>query len=548
MLHVESQPTIQLLYRINRSTVLKGFRTFKILFYSTTQSSFVNTWVGNSSNVQPTNFTTTNSVSNTKQDCRYGSDCRQQTDQTHCQRFQHPTKASSLGMQTTTDGQSSDTNSDPFRSSRSHTNQGDDTQREHSIGGATTSGRSNQQDQTKIKSMREDAVTASPALNTKPECRYGTKCRQQSDQTHCERFQHPAKTASPGATATADASNMKEECRYGSNCRYLSDPTHCDRFQHPTKTSLLGSTAHPSDQLSNKNLDTSSSSHSHTIHDDDMQKAYSIGGAIALERLSQQDQTTIKTMRDDAVIVVPGTYDHIDRVLAKLNIKFTIVEQHELINYPFRTYQTVYINCASKFPKEAAYRLREFVEKGLHIITTDWTLRNVLQVAFSDFVKHNGQSTRDEVVGIEVVDPNHSFVSGFVLAAKHAQPQWWLETASHPIEIVNKEQVKVLIRSQALYDKYQSDAVIVTFDCGRGNVTHMISHFYLQRSETPNARHKMSAQQYAQDIKASDNITKLISKDGQNLNYAQIQSSSTSAQFIYNLVSNRLNSTKQSTS
>ncbi|CAF2868166.1 unnamed protein product [Rotaria sp. Silwood2] len=341
---------------------------------------------------------------------------------------------------------------------------------------------------------------------------------------------------------------MKEECRYGSNCRYLSDPTHCDRFQHPTKTSLLGSTAHPSDQLSNKNLDTSSSSHSHTIHDDDMQKAYSIGGAIALERLSQQDQTTIKTMRDDAVIVVPGTYDHIDRVLAKLNIKFTIVEQHELINYPFRTYQTVYINCASKFPKEAAYRLREFVEKGLHIITTDWTLRNVLQVAFSDFVKHNGQSTRDEVVGIEVVDPNHSFVSGFVLAAKHAQPQWWLETASHPIEIVNKEQVKVLIRSQALYDKYQSDAVIVTFDCGRGNVTHMISHFYLQRSETPNARHKMSAQQYAQDIKASDNITKLISKDGQNLNYAQIQSSSTSAQFIYNLVSNRLNSTKQSTS
>ncbi|CAF2442215.1 unnamed protein product [Rotaria sp. Silwood2] len=146
-------------------------------------------------------------------------------------------------MQTTTDGQSSDTNSDPFRSSRSHTNQGDDTQREHSIGGATTSGRSNQQDQTKIKSMREDAVTASPALNTKPECRYGTKCRQQSDQTHCERFQHPAKTASPGATATADGKS------------------------------------------SNIYSDTSCLSRSHTNYRNYiMGKAYSIEGAIALER------------------------------------------------------------------------------------------------------------------------------------------------------------------------------------------------------------------------------------------------------------------------
>ncbi|CAF4605008.1 unnamed protein product, partial [Rotaria magnacalcarata] len=39
-----------------------------------------------------------------------------------------------------------------------------------------------------------------------------------------------------------------------------------------------------------------------------------------------------------------------------------------------------------------------------------------------------------------------------------------------------------------------------------------------------------------------------IAKDGQNLNYAQIQSSATSAQLIYNLVSNRLSTTNQSTS
>ncbi|CAF3441271.1 unnamed protein product [Rotaria sp. Silwood1] len=522
----------------------------------------------------------------------FGSNCRQLSDSTHCDRFQHPSQTSSLNTVAPPDDQLSNMNADTSRSSRSHaSNRNDDTQKAYSIGDTMNSGRSNQQDQTTIKSSTS---------NTKQQCRYGSNCRQLSDSTHCDRFQHPTQTISAfGAAASSDdrlsnksfdtsssshihtkhgddmqkassigdtmnsgrsnqsdqttkktlTSGTKQDCRYGSNCRQLSDPTHCDRFQHPTQTiSAFGAAASSDDRLSSKNFDTSSSSHIHTKHGDDMQKAYSIGAAIALESLSQQDQISIKTMREDAIIIVPGTFDHIDRVLSKLNLKYTTVQQYEVINYPFRTYQTVYINCASSFPKEGAHRLRELVEKGLNIITTDWALKNVLQVAFSDFVQDSGKSTRDEVVGIEVADPNHPFVKGFVSAAKHAEPQWWLETASHPIHIVNKEKVKVLIRSQALYDKYQSDAVIVTFDCGQGNVTHMISHFYLQRSETPNSRHKMGAQQYAEDIKASDQITKLITKEGQDLNYAQIQSSSTSAQFIYNLLSNRLNSTKQSTS
>ncbi|CAF3456435.1 unnamed protein product [Rotaria sp. Silwood1] len=122
------------------------------------------------------------------------------------------------------------------------------------------------------------------------------------------------------------ASGTKQDCRYGSNCRQLSDPTHCDRFQHPTQTiSAFGAAASSDDRLSSKNFDTSSSSHIHTKHGDDMQKAYSIGAAIALESLSQQDQISIKTMREDAIIIVPGTFDHIDRVLSKLNLKYTTV-------------------------------------------------------------------------------------------------------------------------------------------------------------------------------------------------------------------------------
>jgi hypothetical protein len=271
-----------------------------------------------------------------------------------------------------------------------------------------------------------------------------------------------------------------------------------------------------------------------------MQQAYRIGAALAIEKLSHSDQIAIQNMLADSIIVVPGSYDHIDRVLDSLNIKYITVHRKEIVTYPFRNDQTVYINCASKFPIDAARRIRQEVEKGLHIITTDWALKNVLEVAFSDFVRHNGHLTRDEVVGIQVTDPNHPLVNGFLPASKHAQPQWWLESRSHPIEIVNKGQVRVLIRSEMLGQKYQSDAVLITFNCRQGNVIHMISHFYLQRSETRDARHQMSAKQYAMDIKASTTATNLVANQGQNLNYAQIQSSSTSAQFIYNQIADRL--------
>ena len=371
-------------------------------------------------------------------------------------------------------------------------------------------------------------------------CRYGNECRNQSDPTHCNRYSHPTSTVptqswnmkTPTLQTNSAGDNIQQACRYGNECRNQSDPTHCNRYSHPTATV-------PTQLRSRKTTST--------IHacgaGDDMQQAYRIGGALALEKLSHSDQISIKNMPDDAIVIVPGTYDHIDRVLNSLNIKYITVERNQVSTYPFRNNQTVYINCASSFPVEAAQRLRQEVEKGLHIITTDWALTHVLQVAFSDFVRHNGKATADEVVGIQVADPNHPLVNGFLPASKHAQPQWWLESSSHPIEIVNKSQVRVLIRSEMLGQRYQSDAVLVTFNCGKGNVIHMISHFYLQRSETRDERHKMSAKQFAIDSKASPATTNLVENQGQNLNYAQIQSTSTSAQFIYNQLATRLNPT-----
>jgi hypothetical protein len=117
----------------------------------------------------------------------------------------------------------------------------------------------------------------------------------------------------------------------------------------------------------------------------DMAQAYELGSAMAREQLTTEEKKLLDEMSDDTVIVVPGTYDHIHQVLANLKIPFKTVQQSELLTYPLRPAdQTVYVNCASTFPANVAHRLRKFVDDGGQLITTDWALKNVLEVAFGE--------------------------------------------------------------------------------------------------------------------------------------------------------------------
>ena len=120
----------------------------------------------------------------------------------------------------------------------------------------------------------------------------------------------------------------------------------------------------------------------------EMTDAYELGSAMAREQLTAEDKKLIDEMDDDTVIVVPGTYDHIHQVLQSLKIPFKTVQQNELLTYPLRPEdQTVYVNCASSFPEAVAHRLRKFVDDGGQLITTDWALKNVLEVAFGEVSK-----------------------------------------------------------------------------------------------------------------------------------------------------------------
>lgn len=146
-----------------------------------------------------------------------------------------------------------------------------------------------------------------------------------------------------------------------------------------------------------------------------MSDAYKVSNMLVRERLEREnpeDVSILDSIKDSDIICVKGTFDHIHLVLEAIGKPFLHVEPHTLLSMDLTPDQTVYVNCPKKFPKEAALRLREFVKDGGQLITTDWALRNVLEVAFPGTVRFSGHKTGDEVVAVEIVDKSDEILKG----------------------------------------------------------------------------------------------------------------------------------------
>jgi hypothetical protein len=262
-----------------------------------------------------------------------------------------------------------------------------------------------------------------------------------------------------------------------------------------------------------------------------MTEAYELANEMVREKLNKEDKANIRILDDltkNDIVVVNGTYDHISQVLTSLKIPFAQIDQYQLIQADLKPHQTVFVNCASDFPVDAARKLATFVEAGGQLITTDWALKNAIEVAFPNTIAFNNTTTADEVVRIEVVDKQDSVVLGFL--DEKAAPVWWLEGSSYPIKILNKERVKVLIRSNELKEKYGDESVVVRFEHGRGTVYHMLSHLYLQRTETRDKRQEATASDYFADKGASEKTKQKAA--GSNVTYGQVQSANTTSDFV----------------
>ena len=228
-----------------------------------------------------------------------------------------------------------------------------------------------------------------------------------------------------------------------------------------------------------------------------MDRAYTIADELIKDKLRESAPDSfdaIESMDEADILVVQGVHDHIQQVLGLAGTRFALVTPSSLSTAELRQDQVMFINCGAKFERRGLSRISKFVEDGGFLFTTDWALKDVLEPAFPGYVEYNRRRTGDEVVRVEIHAEDDPFLR--TLIGPEDDPQWWLEGSSYPIRILKPNEVDVIISSKELGSLYGDPAVFVTFPVGLGRVYHMISHFYLQRTETRTKRHRRSAKSY----------------------------------------------------
>ncbi|MFX0091305.1 MAG: hypothetical protein ACFFBD_06030 [Candidatus Hodarchaeota archaeon] len=275
-----------------------------------------------------------------------------------------------------------------------------------------------------------------------------------------------------------------------------------------------------------------------TKGDPRMKKAYEASSRLLRERLAKERPEDLKLLDDIEeadIIVVEGQYDH-----AQVNFKLAGIP-HKVISPPtvdsleITSDQLLFINCpGSGIGDKGIKVIQHFVGGGGMLVTTDWALLHVLEKAFPGVVKYNQQPTRDDVVRVEILDGGEdSFIHNVI--DKTDDPQWWLEGSSYPIQILDQEKVKVLVTSKEMEEKYGEAPILISFKVGEGEVIHMTSHFYLQRTETRTKRHAKSGESYAMEKGFTQEQAKAMN-NLQDLSVAEVESAYTSQAFMADMV------------
>ncbi len=265
------------------------------------------------------------------------------------------------------------------------------------------------------------------------------------------------------------------------------------------------------------------------------QKAYAAAAHITREQLRRDAPERARTLGEveaSDVVVVAGIYDHVESVLGALEVPHELVQPHELDRLALRPEQLLIVNCPGQVSPTAISHIRAFVEAGGSLFTTDWALKHVIEPAFPGVLAFRRRPTPDDVVRIEVKDDDNIYLQG-VLDGQD-DPQWWLEGSSYPISVVDAERVQVLITSRELEEKYGEAPVAVWFRWGEGDVFHMISHYYLQRTELRTERHASAASGYFSEKGVE--MTAALVQDMDGLSLADVESAKPSAAFMANVI------------
>jgi hypothetical protein len=200
-----------------------------------------------------------------------------------------------------------------------------------------------------------------------------------------------------------------------------------------------------------------------------------------LQNEKPEDLKLLDGVQGKDIVVVAGGMDRIEDVLRAARIRFTIIQPGQVARYQLSSNMIVMVNCPGHMPRAGVERLERFVRAGGLLYTTDWALKNVVERGFPRTIAHNGKSTGDEVVPVQIAQQDDNLMSRMLLR-KGGKPQWWLEGGSYPIRVLDQSRVEVLASSGTMHKRYSASPVVVRVRWEDGEIIHVVSHFYKQMS------------------------------------------------------------------
>lgn len=199
--------------------------------------------------------------------------------------------------------------------------------------------------------------------------------------------------------------------------------------------------------------------------------------------LEKNHSGAVARLGKNSIVEVKGQWDDCSHALRNFALPHTRIPSSRLPDTDLSGTRILVINCGCNMDAKVLNRVREFVQGGGYLLTTDWALDSCLSKAFPDFVQFNGHFTEGGVVDAVVVDNDPVLLAGVPRYAF-----WKLESRSQSVQILNNLAVQVLARSRDLTIQENKDVDVrdprsnagvlaLTFPYGSGRVLHLVGHF-----------------------------------------------------------------------
>ena len=145
------------------------------------------------------------------------------------------------------------------------------------------------------------------------------------------------------------------------------------------------------------------------------------------------------------VVVVRGSADHMEQVLAKAKISFVAVNADELPGLALNGKQVLMVNCTGDMSPEARERVRRFVAAGGFLYTTDHVVKTLIEPLFPNTIAFAG-ATSEQVFPVQVRgnDQDRGLLNSL---GGNAKEMWQTAGGGYTFKVLDAKRVTVLMES-----------------------------------------------------------------------------------------------------